>query len=146
MTVFLRSAALMLAVATVLTLAVGCGDKAAVVPVEGTLKMKGKPLANVKVDFLPESAGPRSSGVTDSNGRYTLTCDDGRPGAVVGMHRVVAVDLTVYGDKPIPRGHEEEVLLKPSRLPAGYGEVSKTPWKKEVGGSSNVIDLEVIAP
>jgi hypothetical protein len=146
MSVILRSAGLILAMGTVFTLAAGCGGKTAVVPVEGTLKMKGKPLANVKVDFLPENAGPRSSGVTDSNGRYTLTCDDGRPGAVVGMHRVVAVDLAVYGDKPIPRGHEDEVLLKPSRLPAGYGEVSKTPWKKEVGSSTNVIDLEVIAP
>jgi hypothetical protein len=62
------------------------------------------------------------------------------------MHRVVAIDLAVYGDKPIPRGREEEVLLKTSRLPAGYGELSKTPWKKEVSSSTNVIDLEVSAP
>jgi putative CocE/NonD family hydrolase len=38
--------------------------------------------------------------------------------AVIGPHRVVAVDLLIYGDKPIPRGREEEILLKPSRLPA----------------------------
>jgi hypothetical protein len=139
MPVILRSAALFLAA----VLAAGCGDRAAVAPVSGTLKLKGKPLANVKVDFLPEKAGPRSSGVTDGNGRYTLTCDDGRPGAVIGPHRVVAVDLSVYGDKPIPRGREEEVLLKPSRVPPGYSDIARTPWKKEVGGGNNVLDLEI---
>jgi hypothetical protein len=138
----LRGAALLLILAAAAA-AAGCGSQAPVVPVEGTLKMNGKALANVQVDFLPEAAGPRSSGVTDSKGHYSLTCADGRPGAVVGAHRVVAVDLAVYGDKPIPRGREDEVLQKPSRLPAGYGEVSKTPWKKEVTNGSNVIDLEI---
>jgi hypothetical protein len=141
MPVFLRTAMLLVAAAGVLM--AGCSRRAPVAPVEGTLKMKGKPLANVKLDFLSEVSGPRSSGVTDSNGRYTLTCDDGRPGAVVGPHRVVAVDLLIYGDKPIPRGREEDVLLKPSRLPEGYGDISKTPWKKEVSEGKNVIDLDI---
>jgi hypothetical protein len=140
MPVLLRRAALSLAAAV---LAVGCGDRAAMAPVAGTLKMKGRPLANVQVEFLPEKTGPRSSGVTDGNGRFTLTCADGRSGAVIGPHRVVAVDLSVYGDKPIPRGREEEVLLKPSRVPPGYGDIARTPWKKEVGGGDNVFDLEI---
>jgi hypothetical protein len=139
MPVILRSAALVLA-AAVLT---GCGRQAPVAPVEGTLKMRGKPLANVKLDFLSEGSGPRSSGVTDGNGHYTLTCDDGRSGAVIGPHRVVAVDLLLYGDKPIPRGREEEIVLKTSRLPDGYGELGKTPWKKEIREGKNVIDLDI---
>jgi hypothetical protein len=140
MPVILRNASFFLAA---VVLAAGCSGKVPLAPVEGTLKLKGKPLADVKVDFLPEKAGPRSSGVTDRNGHYTLTCDDSRQGAVVGPHRVVAVDLSIYGDKPVPRGHEEEVLLKPSRLPSSYGDISKTPWKKEVAGGNNVIDLEI---
>jgi hypothetical protein len=137
----MRSAAVLLAAPALL--AAGCGGQAPVAPVEGTLKMNGKPLADVKVDFLPETSGPRSSGVTDKRGHYTLTCDDNRPGAVVGPHRIVAVDLSVYGDKPIPKGREAEVLLKPSRLPAHYGDVTKTPWKKAVNDGNNVIDLDI---
>jgi hypothetical protein len=124
-------------------LAAGCGGKAPVAPVEGTLKKAGKPLANVQVAFLPEQNGPRSAGVTDNDGHYTLSCDDGTRGAVVGPHRVTLVDLSIYGDKPIPRGHEEEVLLKQSRLPTGYSEISKTPWTKEVGTGNNIIDLDI---
>jgi hypothetical protein len=140
MRVTLRCSALLVFIGL---LAAGCSSQVPVAPVEGTLMVKGKPLANIKVDFLPETTGPRSSGVTDSNGHFILTCEDGRPGALVGTHRVVVVDLAVWGDQPIPRGHEDEVLTKPSRLPSGYDDISKTPWKKSVGDTTNVINLEI---
>lgn len=64
-----------------------------IAPVSGLVKMKGKPLANARVVFLPESTpaigrGVTSFGETDAAGRYTLTTADGRPGAIVGEHRV----------------------------------------------------------
>jgi hypothetical protein len=123
----------------------GCGGSAPA-PVEGTLRMNGKPLGNVQVEFLPEANGPRSTGVTDQTGHYTLTTLDGRPGALVGRHRVVLSDLGVYEDKAPAPGEKKKrdiALVRPSRLPAQYGDVTNTPLRKEVRAAPNTIDLEV---
>jgi hypothetical protein len=124
----------------------GCGGPACG-PVEGSLRMNGKPLANVLVEFLPEANGPRSSGVTDPAGKYRLTTLDGRAGALVGRHRVVLSDLEVYDDKPPAPGEKKKrdvVPARPSRLPRHYGEVANTPLKKEVHAAPNTIDLDVV--
>src|SRR5262249_40201826 len=115
-------------------------------PVEGTLKMNGKPLANVQVEFLPEANGPRSVGVTDPEGKYQLTTDDNRPGALVGTHRVVLNDLQIYDDKPLAPGEKMKrdiVPVRSPRFPARYSNAGNTPLKKEVKSSPNTIDLEV---
>src|SRR5262245_42177646 len=73
----------------------GCSGKNVVLneTVEGTVKIDGKPLAGVVVQFVPEGETrlPGSSGVTDERGHYTLTCENQRSGAVVGKHRVVLI-------------------------------------------------------
>jgi hypothetical protein len=80
--------------------AAGCGVKDDVLefaPVEGTLKIKGEPAANVMVNFMPDkSSGPNcptSSGITDEEGKFTLATTDGRDGAVVGTGRVTLIDM-----------------------------------------------------
>jgi hypothetical protein len=123
----------------------GCGGPS-LGPVEGTLRMNGKPLANVMVEFLPEADGPRSSGVTDPEGKYRLKTIDDRPGAMVGTHRVVLNDLQIYDDKPPAPGEKKKkdiIPVRPSRLPPRYAEVANTPLKKEVHAAPNTIDLEV---
>src|SRR5690348_11061114 len=80
--------------------AVGCSSGPKLAEVNGTVRLNGKPLADIMVEFNPDAAtGARSTGATDENGRYTLICDDQRPGAIVGPHRVVLHDLAVYGGK-----------------------------------------------
>src|SRR5205809_5710304 len=73
----------------------GCSGEAKYqhAPVSGTIKMDGKPLANVAVSFQPIgnnlNLGAGSSGRTNENGEYTLeVIGGGGKGAVVGMHRV----------------------------------------------------------
>jgi hypothetical protein len=88
-----------------LLLSAGCGGKSVVLgEVAGTLSRQGSPLENVVVEFIPDDAsgttGPRSAGVTDAAGHFVLRCLDGRPGAVVGSHRVV---LSLAG-RPTPGG------------------------------------------
>jgi hypothetical protein len=55
------------------------------------------------VEFLPDSEkgnpGPRATGKTDAQGRYHLSFDNQKPGAVAGKNRVLVHDLKVYGDK-----------------------------------------------
>jgi hypothetical protein len=123
----------------------GCGGQM-FGPVEGILKMNGKPLANVQVEFLPEANGPRSMGVTDPEGKYQLTTIDNRPGALVGTHRVVLSDLQIYDDKPLPPGEKMKrdiVPIRPARFSSRYSNAGNTPLKKEVKSSPNTIDLEV---
>lgn len=82
-----------LALGCVLPLVVGCGEKIEVVEVSGTVKVNGKPLDMIHVEFWPDN-GPRSWGVTDANGKFTLTLDteDSPPGAVPGVHKVMLKD------------------------------------------------------
>jgi hypothetical protein len=106
--------------------------------------MNGKPLANVQVEFWPEANCPRSAGVTDKDGRYELTCDGKRPGAVVGAHKVILYDLQVYDGKAFGGKKDADVTpVRPSRIPPRYTEPTGTPLKKEVRKEPNVIDLEV---
>jgi len=81
-------------VAAVCLLACGCGDGPKVAQVSGVVTLDGKPYPNAVVTFQPQGgntadgAGMGSTGLTDEQGRYSLTTIDGRGGAVVGKHRV----------------------------------------------------------
>jgi len=95
-----------------LVLALGCAGKK-VVPVSGTVKMNGKPLAGATVNFQPiatqgsPDAGVGSTGKTDAEGHYTLETSTGLKGAVVGKHRVMISVLSQKvgdSDERPPRG------------------------------------------
>src|SRR5580700_6719828 len=74
----------------------GCGKaEPNLAEVEGTLKFRGKPLPNALVQFIPVppkdsvkcAVCPTSTGFTDDQGHYQLTCErPPAPGAVVGWH------------------------------------------------------------
>lgn len=71
----------------------GCGGTYNLGQVDGTITLDGKPLAEAGVAFTPLNAGaesPASSGLTDSDGKYSLSLViDQTPGALVGQHKVV---------------------------------------------------------
>jgi hypothetical protein len=73
----------------------GCGSKVDVVPVSGYVHIDGKPAENIAVSFTPipgqSTPGPTSSGITDSQGQFTLSTVQERriSGAVPGKHRVM---------------------------------------------------------
>lgn len=121
----------------------GCAKGPNLADVSGTLKMNGKPLGNVMVEFIPDGlTGPHSHGTTDEAGHYVLACDDERQGAMVGTNRVVLHDLAVYGDKVTGRKWEN-VQSKPSRIANTYAFVNQTPIKKDVKEGVQVIDIEI---
>src|SRR5579875_460502 len=76
----------------------GCGRRIpAIVPVQGTILLNGKPLPKATVQFIPQrsdlGAEFASTAVTDENGRFTLSCGyRDMPGAVVGPHTVVITE------------------------------------------------------
>jgi hypothetical protein len=131
-----------------LALAAGCARGPEFAEVEGTLSRGGNPLKNVRVEFWPEVDGPKSSGVTDDQGRYTLKTEDGRNlGAMVGPHRVVLKDLDVYGDTFLGRKAENMPVLNKGakeRFSKSYGDAARSQIKKSVtAGQKNVINIEL---
>lgn len=120
--------------------AAGCvGGELRLSQVEGTVQVKGKPLAGVEVLFYPEAEGdaPLARGVTDEQGRYRLSvfdraADQHRPGVLPGKYRVT---LTDHG-----RG-EHGVAPPPSSLPAHYTRFDKTPLRYEVRDGEQTIDI-----
>jgi hypothetical protein len=112
----------------------GCGGPYKTVSVSGRITRNGAPVANMAVLFQPlatadnKEPGPGSTGVTDSDGRYTLTLI-GRStrGAVIGKHRVKITPMTQEADstddpsklvKPNPRKRKREPALE-FDVPAG---------------------------
>jgi hypothetical protein len=71
----------------------GCkGQSYRIAPVSGRVMLDNKPLPKASVQFVPVDKGlPGSAGLTDADGRYSLSLTSGsqEEGAVVGKHKVV---------------------------------------------------------
>jgi len=115
----------------------GCGGSDKVVPVSGTVKLNGQPLANAHVSFQPTAsgnnpkAGVGSYGNTDASGNYSLkTADTDQAGAVIGTHRV-EINLKVETDDRDPKTRP-----LPKQLPPKYNRNSELEFKVPAGGTS----------
>jgi hypothetical protein len=121
-------------------LASGCFSRPRLSQVEGVVCCEGEPLPNILVQFLPDSAqetgGPRSSAVTDAEGRFRLMLDDQREGAVVGRHRVTLYDLEA-------REATEGRRPPPSRVPPRYSGALSTPLQCQVEPGPQTIPIDV---
>ncbi len=137
----------LLVLAISLSACVGCGGPK-IVPVEGTVTQDGKGLDNIMVEFWPNGEGPHSFGQTDGQGHFTLTTDDGKQqGALVGHHKVVLKDASIYGDKFLGRAAENMALGKgrTSRISNSYTSADTSPISQEVTTSGNKFEYEVKA-
>ncbi len=115
----------------------GCGGDAtrpAIATVTGVVTLDGTPLENATVLFQPENGRP-SSGITDKDGRYTLSYAAGVPGAAEGAH-------TVYIRTLIP-GEDGEPPVSPEKLPAKYHDESGL--RVEVKSGANTHDFPLTA-
>src|SRR6266404_4335227 len=105
----------MLVMTVVCSALAGCGKgQPNLAEVEGTLKFRGKPMAEVMVWFCPDPPKesvkglvfPDSVGWTDEKGHYRLTCErPAAPGAMVGTHHVRIIEVSrltkMPGNKPL---------------------------------------------
>lgn len=119
------------------SICIGCDQskKANLVEGKGTLTYKGAPLKQFSVRFVPTSGGPSSSGVTNANGEFVLTCEDGRPGVVSGNHRVIIIDVSqqAYLDDP----------LNPNNQPIGQNQVKNPTIPVEWSSQQSPLTIEV---
>ena len=77
----------------------GCGKRVKSVPVSGLVTIGGKPLADVAVNFSPQTGGQVDAyaayGKTDKEGRFTLRlADNEQAGATAGLNRVTLHEST----------------------------------------------------
>ncbi|MEZ6055786.1 MAG: carboxypeptidase-like regulatory domain-containing protein [Planctomycetaceae bacterium] len=121
----------------------GCGGGGAEVPplgiVSGVVKVDGKPIEGARVEFIPEAGGRPSSGVTDQDGKYTLSYADGVEGAAIGKHKVsVRTERAAFS----PEGGEgvaTEARLE--MLPPEYNDA--TSLSEEVKAEPTVINFDL---
>lgn len=77
----------------------GCDSGPKFYPATGTVTYEGKPVDGAMVTFTPEK-GSTGSSTTDAAGKFTIM-SDGKPGAVVGTHKVtVAKSSMAAGVSP----------------------------------------------
>jgi hypothetical protein len=126
-----------------LALVAGCSKSGSSAEVTGTVRFDGKPLPGVVVTFYPvvpagEPRLPFSRATTDAAGKFALISEDGKPGAVVGQHRVVV-------NWPVRSGHEMKANPDPGPpIPVPYTSVTETPLQNiEVKAGQNDIPIEV---
>jgi hypothetical protein len=114
-----------------ITFLAGCGSNSA--PVSGRVTLNGKPLANARVTFQPQSGsetgGLGSSAITDQDGNYSLKfIGKDSEGAMVGKHRVTISSRS---------GPEEDDSGKTSNelVPEQYNTKSTLTFEVPSGGS-----------
>lgn len=123
------------------------------VPVSGSVKFKGAPVANANVVFMPEGSAPRNpSGTTDAQGNFKLTSYDTNDGAVVGDYVVIIVPgLAADGKKPEERTAQDMINLGPGGkienqavFPPKYADRKTSGLKRSVvAGDSNTFNFDL---
>ncbi|QDT40550.1 hypothetical protein Pan241w_06070 [Gimesia alba] len=121
----------------------GCGggpdDAPQTVVVTGTVTMKGNPVSDANVVFIPKS-GPSAVGSTDASGKYSLKTGKAT-GAIPGSHTVT---ITSGGEIPMPGTEEAKAEQAKPMIPASYGDPKKSGLSAEVQDSGeNVIDFKL---
>ena len=125
-----------LALGLVAALSAGCG-RSETVPVTGVVTLNGQPADEAEVIFMP-SKGRVASGVTDQEGRFTLSTNKSGDGAVPGDH-VVTIGQYYPPGKPPPMSGGP-----PPRFPLKYTDHTQTPLRAKVErGGKNDFQLEL---
>jgi len=135
----------------------GCGGSGPeLVPVEGTVTLDGRPLANKSLTFTPidDTSGHGAGGFSDAEGKFTLTAVV--PGATrdyqgipPGRYRVTVFESMIVGDGSVEEEGDEPVVAvgpgmssRKSDIPALYG-TERSPLVLEVPESGGTLNVEL---
>jgi len=129
---------------------IGCGDsQPETAPAGGVVTFNGEPLANASVNFYPEN-GKSANGVTDDDGKFTLTTFKSNDGAIVGNHTAT---VTIISSEEVPESIPEDYDYGAAgsseeedgiEIPAKYLSAETSPLKFEVkAGEKNQFELKI---
>jgi hypothetical protein len=113
-----------------LLLLTGCGRRANLGAVEGTVTLDGKPLSSAMVSFHPVKGGRQSFCRTDAKGHCQLRYIAGEKGALAGRHKVTVNTACAEG---------AAAKFDKEKVPAKYN--AKSTLEDEVLNGPNTIDL-----
>jgi hypothetical protein len=154
-----RRSAVVLGVTGLAGMLVGCGGGAALpetIPVTGAVMYKGKPVEGAEVQFWGTGAPRAASGITDAEGKFSLSMFDINDGCLAGENVVTIskVDGAKAASGPTP----EQMLQDPmalakaaatqaaskdsgpkSAIPEKYADRKLTPLKENISASNNKI-------
>ncbi|HWL09882.1 MAG TPA: carboxypeptidase-like regulatory domain-containing protein [Planctomicrobium sp.] len=145
-------------VGALLLAAAGCRGKqpdrreTQLVPVQGTITMKGKPVVGAVVSFIVEissSGGEPAYGLTDPEGKYVLkTSLPGSkkgmlPGAMPGDYKVTVTKTASQGFDSSDERVEEDRPQQRQLLPPKYSSTGQTPLQASVNSNSATFDFEL---
>ncbi len=141
----LRKTLLAIAMLGVVSLA-GCGEQSGpeLGQVTGTITKGGAPLVGADLEFYPTGDGGASYGTSDEQGNFTLRYSTGKPGAMVGDHKVVVIGGTTKGGAaPVPSEGlatltEGDAAPKPPGMPEAGGSKRGGPSKPVEGITATV--------
>jgi hypothetical protein len=128
----------------------GCGGGEAkgpekLVPVTGTLKLKGTPVAGATLSFLPygNTKGTGGFGVTGPDGKFALKHLSGKDGVEPGNY-VGIVSLMLKPDgKPVPTGESAMDHGAKESMPAKYTSAESTSIRVTIGDNAAPLDLDL---
>jgi hypothetical protein len=133
-----------LALALLLVVACGCGKR--MVKVEGKVLLDDKPLDGAAVLFQPDDGGRPATGMTGSDGVFSLTTFTTGDGARTGDYKVIITKKkdSVAAQAPATMGNQDSMkeawkkfIAKPAKappketstIPSEYGDPEKTPLR-----------------
>jgi uncharacterized Zn-binding protein involved in type VI secretion len=127
----------------------GPPDLSKLVPVTGTVKVNGKPLAGVVVTFLPKEWAA-SNGETKADGSFSLLTA-GKPGAFPGDYKVAMSYL--LSTEGVPQGLSARSSVTPSpallsakeKVPPEFSDLGRTKLKQTVSATGGTFDFEITA-
>jgi len=147
---------LLTVVLLVLVSGLGCSqsdsDRPATHPVTGTVTYKGELVDGATVAFQSVDGTQGAMGVTDSDGKYTLTTFQSGDGAVPGEYRVKIFKHELQGGGAAAGGEDgppsvavpDQPVAKPKDLlPAKYANVTKSGLTATVGEEGNEFDFSL---
>lgn len=94
------------------------------VPVTGTALLDGKPLVGATVMFNPTGStkGTGGFGLTDADGKFTLTDFQSNPGCAPGEYGVTFSKMTQPDGSPIPPGAQRGEVGMVEQIPPVYAQ------------------------
>lgn len=90
----------------VVVLLAGCSgsDRPPLAKVSGVVTLDKAPVEGAAVMFMPVAGGRPAQGLTDAQGKFTLTTFDEGDGAIIGEHKVTVTKVQITGAKATADG------------------------------------------
>jgi hypothetical protein len=134
-----------------LVLASGCGETRDpnlpnLVPVSGTVKLDGMPLAGASVNFYGDAAGSTgSAGKTNAKGVYKLHTLHNGDGAPVGRYVVSISKLVKPDGSDLPANEEFDAMSSPHKelLLPKYSDMNQTNITATIPEGGGTIDFDL---